>query len=89
MHYPDMTLPSNPLPRLVWLVLDDGRSVVAGCGSATREGIEHALTREPTLTLTSDDRVDELPCSSVRDFVMFDARSNVPSASAIYRLVRV
>jgi hypothetical protein len=78
------------MPRLVWLVLNDGRSVIAGCGSTTREGLELALARpDHTLTFTSDDRVDILPTSAVRDFVLFDARSNVPSASSIYRLVHV
>jgi hypothetical protein len=78
------------MPRLVWMVLNDGRSVVAGCGSTTRERFERALA-EPnhTLTFTSDDRVDTLPTSAVRDFVLFDARSNVPLASSIYRLVHV
>jgi uncharacterized caspase-like protein len=76
--------------RLVWMVLNDGRSVVAGCGSTTREGMELALAEpDHMLTLTSDDRVDVLPTSAVRDFVLFDARSNVPPASSIYRLVRV
>jgi len=89
VHYSDMTFTSDPAPRLLWLALNDGRSVVAGCGSATRERVELALSEEPMLTLTSDDRVDQLPCSSVRDFAMFDAGSNVPSASAIYRLVVV
>ena len=85
-----MTLDSRTMPRIVWLVLNDGRSVVAGCGTTTREGFERALA-EPDhhLTLTSDDRVDVLPSSAVRDFVLFDARSTVPSASAIYRLVHV
>ena len=85
-----MTLDSPNMPRIVWLVLTDGRSVVAGCGSTTREGLERALAEpDHKLTLTSDDRVDVLPTSSVRDFVLFDARSSVPSASAIYRLVHV
>lgn len=85
-----MQLPSDSMPRLVWLVLNDGRSVIAGCGSTTREGLELALARpDHTLTFTSDDRVDFLPTSAVRDFVLFDARSSVPSASSIYRLVHV
>ena len=85
-----MTLDSRTMPRIVWLVLNDGRSVVAGCGATTREGFERALAEpDHNLTLTSDDRVDVLPSSAVRDFVLFDARSSVPSASAIYRLVHV
>jgi hypothetical protein len=85
-----MNVISDTVPRLVWMVLTDGRSVVAGCGSTTRERLEIALAQpDHTLTLTSDDRVDILPSSAVRDFVLFDARSNVPAASSIYRLVNV
>lgn len=78
------------MARLIWMVLRDGRSVIAGCGATTRERIELALM-EPgrTLTLTSDERVDTLEAEAVRDFVVFDARSSVPPASAIYRLVHV
>jgi hypothetical protein len=76
--------------RLVWFVLNDGSSVVAGCGSTSKATFERALAeRENSLTLTSDDHVDTIPISSVRDFVMFDARSSVPPASAIYRYVNV
>ena len=86
----DMNLPLDLMPRLVWMVLNDGRSVVAGCGSTTREGLELALARpDHTLMFTSDDRVDVLPTTAVRDFVLFDARSSVPPASSIYRLVHV
>ena len=78
------------MPRIVWLVLNDGRSVVAGCGATTREGFALALSQpDRELTLTSDDRIEQLPASAVRDFVVFEARSSVPSASAIYRLVHV
>lgn len=86
----DMNLPLDLMPRLVWMVLNDGRSVVAGCGSTTREGLELALAKpDHTLMFTSDDRVDVLPTTAVRDFVLFDARSSVPPASSIYRLVHV
>lgn len=78
------------MPRLVWMVLDDGRSVVAGCGAETREGFERAMAQpDHMLTLTSDDRVDVLPSRNVRDFIVCDTRSTVPAASAIYRLVHV
>ena len=78
------------MPRLVWFVLQDGRSVVAGCGTTSRATFERAIAEpEKTLTLTSDDRVELISGSDVRDFVMFDARSSVPPASAIYRLVNV
>ncbi len=78
------------MPRLVWLVLNDGRSVVAGCGSATRETVASALAQpDKTLTFTSDDAVEHIPSSFVRDFVLFDARSSIPPATSIYRIVQV
>ena len=78
------------MPRLVWLVLNDGSSVVAGCGLTTRATFEQVLAQPGnTLTFTSDDHVDTISSSSVRDFVLFDARGKVPAASAIYRLVHV
>jgi hypothetical protein len=85
-----MRLDSPAVPRLVWFVLKDGRSVVAGCGSTPADLFEAAM-HDPgrMLTLTSDDRVDELPGSAIRDFVVVDAPGSVPPASAIYRLVRV
>ena len=76
--------------HVVWMVLEDGRSLVAGCPIATREGFARALADpDSLLTLTSDDRVDVVPAREVRDFVLCDTRSSVPAASAIYRLVHV
>lgn len=78
------------MPRLVWFVLNDGRSVVAGCGSATRDALSSALAEpDRMLTLTSDDAVEHIPSGYVRDFVVFDSKSPVPPASSIYRLVHV
>ncbi|HET7433990.1 MAG TPA: hypothetical protein VFN10_04665 [Thermoanaerobaculia bacterium] len=78
------------MPRLVWFVLKDGRSVVAGCGSATKDTLERALAApEHTLTLTTDDHIDRLASRDVRNFVLFDMRQTVPPASTIYRLVHV
>lgn len=78
------------MPRLVWFVLNDGRSVVAGCGSATKEALSSALSDEgSTLTFTLDDAVERIPANAVRDFVFFEARSAVPAATSIYRLVQV
>jgi hypothetical protein len=75
---------------LVWLVLKDGRSVVAGCGSATRDSLASAL-KEPnkTLTFTSDDAVEHIPSTFVRGFVVFEAKSLIPSAASIYRFVNI
>lgn len=77
------------MSRLVHLVLKDGRSVVGGCDIPSRERIELALA-DPgrTLTLTSDDRVDVLPASEVRDFALVDGDSAIPHASRVYRIVR-
>jgi hypothetical protein len=78
------------MPRLVWLVLNDGTSVVAGCGSATKESMASALAQpDKTLTFTTDDSVEHIPSSFVRDFVMFEAKSSVPAATAIYRIVQM
>jgi hypothetical protein len=78
------------MPRLVWFVLNDGRSLVAGCGTATRDGLASALAEpDSVLTLTSDDAVEHIPTGSVRDFVLFDAKTPVPAATSIYRLMHV
>jgi len=78
------------MPRIVWFVLNDGTSVVAGCGSATRDSFARALQEPETmLTLTSDDGVEQIPTNRVRGFVLFDAKSHIPDATAIYRLVHV
>ncbi len=76
--------------RLVWFVLNDGRSVVAGCGSATRDSLASAIASPgTTITFTSDDSVERIPGSAVREFVLFDCRSAVPPSSAIYRFVQL
>lgn len=78
------------MPRLIWIVLKDGRSVVAGCGTATKESVSRALSQpDRTLALTSDDGVEYLPADEVRGFVLFDAMSNIPASAAIYRFVNV
>lgn len=78
------------MTRLVWLVLNDGRSVVAGCGSETRESLKVALRQpEKTLTFTSDDSVEHIDSSSIRGFIIFDAKSAIPKSATIYRLVHV
>lgn len=78
------------MPRLIWMVLNDGRSVIAGCGEVSRDFLTTAIgTPEATLTLTSDDRVERIPTTAVRDFVLFDAKSSIPSATSIFRLVNV
>ena len=78
------------MARLVWFVLTDGRSVVAGCGSATRDSLSDAMA-EPgrSFVLTSDHSVEQIPASAVRDFVVFESKANLPPATAIYRIIRV
>ena len=76
------------MQRLIWLVLNDGRSVVAGCGSATREVVADAIAEpEKVLMLASDDGVERIPASAVRDFVLFEARAPIPPEAGIPRLV--
>ncbi len=78
------------MTRLIWIVLNDGRSVVAGAGTQTKDTFRNAIEHpEKTLTLTSDDRVEHIPTASVRDFILFDAKSSIPPATSIYRLVHV
>jgi hypothetical protein len=78
------------MTRLVWMVLNDGRSVIAGCGSETRESLKRALGQpEKTLTFTSDDAVEHIDGSSVRGFIIFDSKSAIPPSATIYRLVHV
>lgn len=78
------------MPRLLWMVLHDGRSVVAGCDSATHDALAAALAQPARmLTFTCDDEVEHIPAASVRDFVVFEARSAIPPASAIFRLLHL
>ena len=78
------------MARLVWFVLNDGRSVVAGCGSATRDALASAIaTPGRTITFTSDTSIERIPGSDVREFVLFDSRAAVPISSAIYRFVQL
>jgi hypothetical protein len=78
------------MPRLIWLVLNDGRSVIAGCGAASKDVLSTAIAeRDRTLTLTSDDAVEHIPSAAVRDFVLFDSKSSIPDATSIYRLMHI
>ena len=78
------------MARLVWFVLNDGRSVVAGCEAATRDSLVRVLSRPGcTLTLSSDRVVECIPSSNVRDFIIFDARSRIPEETSIYRHLRI
>lgn len=78
------------MARLVWFVLTDGRSVVAGCGAATRDSLENAIAQPGrSFVLASDNSVEQIPASAVRDFVVFESKAKLPAATAIYRIVRV
>ena len=76
--------------RFVWLVLNDGRSMVARCGAATRERLERALA-DPArrLEFTTPDGVDSIAAGAVRDFVVFDARNRYETGSPIDRHLRL
>jgi hypothetical protein len=72
------------------MVLNDGRSVVAGCGATTTDSLADAFSRPDSMVmLTSDDGVEHISCAAVRDYVLLDSKSNVPPATSIYRLVHV
>lgn len=78
------------MQRILWMVLNDGRSVVAGCAGTSTDSLEHAFsTPDAMVMLTSDDGVEHISCAAVRDYVLIDSRSNVPPATSIYRLVHV
>ena len=73
------------MPRLVWFALNDGRSVVAGCGT-TDDAFAQLLTQpDRTIALAADDAVDFISSSSVRAFAVVDARTAVPPATSTYR----
>ncbi|MBK5260511.1 MAG: hypothetical protein JJE51_13045 [Thermoanaerobaculia bacterium] len=76
------------MARLVWFVLNDGRSLVAGCGGATRESLVRDLSRPgATFELTAEGSiVERIASDDVRDFVLFDARSSLVHATAIFDL---
>ncbi|HEX7192007.1 MAG TPA: hypothetical protein VF381_10605 [Thermoanaerobaculia bacterium] len=78
------------MPRLVWMVLNDGRSVVAGCGTTTTAVLDEVFEkRDSMLVLTSDDGVEHIASAAVRNYVVFDSKSQIPPATSIYRLVHI
>ena len=78
------------MPRLVWMVLNDGRSVVAGCGTTPNAVLDEVFAQRDTmLMLTSDDGVEHIASAAVRNYVVFDSKSQIPPATSIYRLVHV
>lgn len=78
------------ITRLVWFVLDDGTSVVAGCGTATRDAVAVALQNpRAMLTLRSRDAVEQLAACSIREFVVFDATTPALRATAIQRSLQL
>lgn len=78
------------MARLVWLVLKNGRSVIAGCGKLNREAFE-SLMHEPHrwMTLTGEESVDFIRGDEIREFRLFDAEVRVPEDSSIYHFVAV
>lgn len=78
------------MPKLVWMVLNDGRSVVAGCGTTATSVLDEVFEkRDSMLVLTSDDHVEHIASAAVRNYVVFDSKSQIPPATSIYRLVHV
>jgi hypothetical protein len=76
--------------RLVWMVLNDGRSVVAGCGGTSNDSLADAFSRpDSMLMLASHEGVQHISCAAIRDYVLLDSNSNVPPSTSIYRLVHV
>jgi hypothetical protein len=72
------------------MVLNDGRSVVAGCGATTTDALDEVFAERKTmLVLTSDDGVEHIASAAVRNYVVFDSKSQIPPATSIYRLVHV
>ena len=78
------------MPKLVWMVLNDGRSVVAGCGTTATAVLDEVFEkRDSMLVLTSDDGVEHIASAAVRNYVVFDSKSQIPPATSIYRLVHI
>jgi hypothetical protein len=76
--------------RLVWMVLNDGRSVVAGCGGTSNELLSDAFSRRDSmLVLSSDDGVQHISCAAVREYMLLDSKSTIPPSTSIYRLVHI
>lgn len=77
------------MPRMVWFVLKDGRSVIAGCDAMTKEGLAEALASSSTLTLTGDDSVEILTSKEILNFVSFEVAMDIPRRAAIFNFVRL
>lgn len=78
------------MTRLIWLVLKNGRSVIASCGTLNREAFE-SLMDEPHrwMTLTGEESVDFIRGEEIREFRLFDVEVRVPGDSSIYHFVAV
>ncbi|HVT43482.1 MAG TPA: hypothetical protein VMT00_03750 [Thermoanaerobaculia bacterium] len=72
------------MPRMVWFVLKDGRSMIASCDGMTRERLGEALRVDRILTLTADDQVARLDASDIRDYLLFDSYIELPPNIAVY-----
>jgi hypothetical protein len=78
------------MQRIVWMVLNDGRSVVAGCGVTSNDSLADAFSRPDSMVmLTSDDGVEHISSAAVREYVLLDSKSNIPPATSVYRLVHI
>ena len=77
------------MPRLVWFVLKDGRSLIANCDLLTTDRLKRAFSSPARLTLTSDDAVEEVESGEISDFVVFDVAMVVPHRAAIFNFVQL
>lgn len=78
------------MPRLVWFVLKNGRSVIAGCGHLNREAFQR-LMDEPYrwMTLTADASVEFIRGAEIREFQLLDLDTGIPADPSIYHFVAV
>jgi hypothetical protein len=78
------------MPRLIWLVLRNGASLLASCDSAAPERLKEAIEEKVgALILTADDRVERLPAAEVTDFCIVEAPAQFPRSARVYRFLHV
>lgn len=78
------------MSRVVWLVLKNGESVIAGCGKLDREAFD-SLMAEPHrwMTLKGEETVRFIRGDEIRDFRLFDAEIQIEASSSIRHSIAV
>ena len=71
------------IPRLVCLLLSDGRAVIANCS----EPRFRKATDSEVLTLTGDDAVEQLPAAKIRDAFVIDPATPVPPNATVFNFI--